>query len=431
MDIQEGTRAKRPPEGALDAHQQQKPRRSRAKGQGKGKDTDHQDGNLGHHQQLQAVARLLLRHDAQLNRLAQDTTVFCTFTNKPLQPEAILPHLYQISAEWKKRMESSQKPSMSLRVTIFQALLLAGAGSQHAPQPSHGTPQGLGGRVHGGRQPSAIPGQSAAGRGTDGPSADVYYGARLEEPRADQALPRHAGHSGGGCTADGGLAHTHAEDATIQTRRAGCKPDQARVLRLVLVNPHQICYANAVLLAWLWLTVSDSGDFRDFAGALSLAMTSLPEARIFVYFPALQVWKHVLRRWQRPTAQHDAHEFWGYLAMQANAPAFRGRWEARTLLPGALSGRPYIALVGSSCFPPGSLAVLVFAACQTCHDESAPSFMPAFASVPPGERSEQKLCTAAYGRRGGCTRTVLYWHPASCLGTVCSHGRRYASWGVP
>ena len=65
-------------------------------------------------------------------------------------------------------------------------------------------------------------------------------------------------------------------------------------------------------------------------------MTSLPEARIPVYFPALQVWKHVLRRWQRPTAQHDAHEFWGYLAMQANAPAFRGRWEARTLLPGAL-----------------------------------------------------------------------------------------------
>ena len=120
MDIQEGTRAKRPPEGALDAHQQQKPRRSRAKGQGKGQITR----TAGHHQQLQAVARLLLRHDAQLNRLAQDTTVLSTFTNKPLQPEAILPHLYQISAEWKKRMESSQKPSMSLRVTIFQALLL-------------------------------------------------------------------------------------------------------------------------------------------------------------------------------------------------------------------------------------------------------------------------------------------------------------------
>ena len=65
-------------------------------------------------------------------------------------------------------------------------------------------------------------------------------------------------------------------------------------------------------------------------------MTSLPEARTPVYFPALQVWKHVLRRWQRPTAQHDAHEFWGYLATQAIAPAFRGRWEARTLLPGAL-----------------------------------------------------------------------------------------------
>ena len=118
MDIQEGTRAKRPPQNRWTLINSR--RRSRAKGQGKGKETDHQDGNLGHHQQLQAVARLLLRHDAQLNRLAQDTTVLCTFTNKP---EAILPHLYQISAEWKKRMESSQKPSMSLRVTIFQVLL--------------------------------------------------------------------------------------------------------------------------------------------------------------------------------------------------------------------------------------------------------------------------------------------------------------------
>ena len=54
----------------------------------------------------------------------QDTTVLCTFTNKPLQPEAILPHMYQVSAQWKKRIKSSQKPSMSLRVTIFQALLL-------------------------------------------------------------------------------------------------------------------------------------------------------------------------------------------------------------------------------------------------------------------------------------------------------------------
>ena len=56
MDIQEGTRAKRPPEGALDTQQQPKPRRSRAKGQGKGKATDHQDRDLGYHQQLQAVA---------------------------------------------------------------------------------------------------------------------------------------------------------------------------------------------------------------------------------------------------------------------------------------------------------------------------------------------------------------------------------------
>ena len=124
MDIQEGNRTKRPSEGAMDTQQQPKPRRSRAKGQGKGRASDHQESDLGHHQQLQAVARLLLRHDAQLNRLAQDTTILCTFTNKPLQPEAILPHLYQISAEWKKRMESSQKPSMSLRVTIFQALIL-------------------------------------------------------------------------------------------------------------------------------------------------------------------------------------------------------------------------------------------------------------------------------------------------------------------
>ena len=348
MDIQEGTRAKRPPEGALDTHQQQKPRRSRAKGQGKGKETDHQDGNLGHHQQLQAVARLVLRHDAQLNRLAQHTTVLCTFTNKPLQPEAILPHLYQISAEWKKRMESSQKPSMSLRVTIFQALLLelksrlqkiVGSEENKAVLRRQGylspTNDWLFLRWEPGTESlKPVPDRSMSHSRlmehlkvleeesmvegnllrfqANRPLAEELTGHQLTftmelglRNPGDQALPRHAGHSGGGCTADGGVAHTHAADATIQTRQAGCKPDQARVLRLVLVNPHQLCYANAVLLAWLWLTVSDSGDFRDFAGALSLAMTSLPEARPPVYFPALQVWKHVLRRWQRPTAQHD------------------------------------------------------------------------------------------------------------------------------
>ena len=89
MDIQEATRAKRPPDGALDNQQQPKLRRSRAKGQGKGKATDHQDSDLGHHQQLQAVASLLLRHDAQPNRLAQDTTVLCTFTNKPCLPQTL------------------------------------------------------------------------------------------------------------------------------------------------------------------------------------------------------------------------------------------------------------------------------------------------------------------------------------------------------
>ena len=132
-----------------------------------------------------------------------------------------LPHLYQISAEWKKRMESSQKPSMSLRVTLFQALLLELksrlqkiVGSEEnkavlrrqgylsptndwlflrwepgteslkpAPDRSMSHSRLMEHLKICGRQPSAIPGQSAAGRGTDGPSADVYYGARLEEPR--------------------------------------------------------------------------------------------------------------------------------------------------------------------------------------------------------------------------------------------------------
>ena len=152
--------------------------------------------------------------------------------------------------------------------------------------------------------------------------------------------------SGGGCTADGGVAHTHAKDAAIQTRRVGCKPDQARVLRLVLVNPHQICYC--------WLGCGSP--FRTqvtFAILLEPCLwpQSLPEARTPMGSQAVEDSDCLLAGltllWlDHPVSVQEALQSW--------------------------------------CLQPAKHAIQA-------------ELYPALASIPLGERSEQKLCTAAYG----------------------------------
>ena len=76
---------------------------------------------------LHHLIRLVMRHEHQLMRLGQDTTLLFTFANRPHQVENLLPHLYHISRAWKEKMDSDQldrRPKMSLRVTVLQSVIL-------------------------------------------------------------------------------------------------------------------------------------------------------------------------------------------------------------------------------------------------------------------------------------------------------------------
>ena len=78
-------------------------------------------------QVLHDLIRLVMRHEQQLMRLGQDTTLLFTFQNRPGQVENLLPHLWRISQAWKAKMDSDQfdqRPKMSLRVTVLQSIIL-------------------------------------------------------------------------------------------------------------------------------------------------------------------------------------------------------------------------------------------------------------------------------------------------------------------
>ncbi|CAE7298288.1 Pol [Symbiodinium natans] len=100
-----------------------------SKGRGKGRDRPQQQGDRWSFEDTsaqdpaaKAMLKLMLRHEQQLMRLNQDTTLLFTFQNKPGEKENILPVLSQVSQAWKEKMESSEKPTMSLRVTVLQSI---------------------------------------------------------------------------------------------------------------------------------------------------------------------------------------------------------------------------------------------------------------------------------------------------------------------
>ena len=100
------------------------------KGRGKGRDKpqQRQEDHWGFEDTsapdptTKMMLKLMLRHEQQLMRLNQDTTLLFTFQNKPGEKENILPVLFQVSQAWKEKMESSEKPTMSLRVTVLQSI---------------------------------------------------------------------------------------------------------------------------------------------------------------------------------------------------------------------------------------------------------------------------------------------------------------------
>ena len=102
---------------------------------------------------------------------------------------------------------------------------------------------------------------------------------------------------------------------------------------LALLNPHNICYANAVL-HMLHQARSREGlitGLGDLNGSFMQATRSNQAVNI-ARDPA---WSYVWPGWQRPTRQHDAAEFLQRLCQRTACAALQGGWEARRHEAGA------------------------------------------------------------------------------------------------
>ena len=113
----------------------------------------------------------------------------------------------------------------------------------------------------------------------------------------------------------------------LSWRAVDNKSSEPRAYALAFVNPHNICYANAVLHV-LHQARSRAGlitGLGDLNGSLMQATRSNQAVNI-ARDPA---WSFVWPGWQRPTRQRDAAEFLQHLCQRAACAALQGGWEAR------------------------------------------------------------------------------------------------------
>ena len=102
---------------------------------------------------------------------------------------------------------------------------------------------------------------------------------------------------------------------------------------LSLHNPHNLCYANAVL-HMLHYARSFAGQISGL-GALCGALTQAARSNGETNIARDSAWSFIWNGWQRPTHQHDAVEFLQHLCQKTDCTALRGGWEARKHRGGA------------------------------------------------------------------------------------------------
>ena len=95
-------------------------------------------------------------------------------------------------------------------------------------------------------------------------------------------------------------------------------------LQIPLHNPHNLCYLNSVTLASLWTSRAHVTPQQQplWEVCNSLVAQSHPCKLALVIRPLLRYWKHI-------RSQHDAAEFYAFLAPQLLATLCEGDWQAR------------------------------------------------------------------------------------------------------
>ena len=119
----------------------------------------------------------------------------------------------------------------------------------------------------------------------------------------------------------------------LSWRIKGGTPSEPSARALTLHNPHNLCYANAVL-HMLHFTRSLEGRISGL-GALCGALAQAIRSNSATNIARDSAWSFMWNGWRRPTHQHDAAEFLQHLCQQTDCTTLRGGWEARKHRGGA------------------------------------------------------------------------------------------------
>ena len=199
--------------------------------------------------------------------------------------------------------------------------------------------------------PGEVPSAAGSKRGGSRPVFGKGAAAMEEGPEQGQGQGSSSGetggHSGAGVSEDGGARALLQRLAALATRP---------LLRLSLGNPHQLCYANSAVHAFLWMGYifmhragfDSTMTFGQLASQclllLRLEATSL--LQLLPWRSLLQRWKPILDR------QQDAAEFLAHVLNLAKPPAYDGQWQSRYMI-----GRLSFVADRGHCFQPLALEI--------------------------------------------------------------------------
>ena len=102
-------------------------------------------------------------------------------------------------------------------------------------------------------------------------------------------------------------------------------------MRLRLTNNHNFCYANSVIRCLLWLGRAGADtDFFSRQGIVALKSVLDHRDRRHALWRQLE-WRFAVHTWREPLRQHDAAEFFSYVAPKVCLSSlFDGEWSERT-----------------------------------------------------------------------------------------------------
>ena len=105
----------------------------------------------------------------------------------------------------------------------------------------------------------------------------------------------------------------------------------ARILSVALINPHNVCYVNTVVLSIAWTFSLINHVWVRLMGYAAPAVTALLQSTGPFSIASNFLWRSLLHAWRDIARQQDAAEFMQHLIHAGGLVPMKGRWEARCI----------------------------------------------------------------------------------------------------